>query len=62
MKLHQLILTILIAGLFSCQNRKDEINIIGKIDGKIPEKVEYTQHLCNKNIQYFLRTIFSYKA
>ncbi len=42
MKLHQLIFTILITGLFSCQNNKNEVIISGIIDGDIPEKIEYT--------------------
>ncbi len=42
MKLHQLILIILITGLLSCQNKKGEIRIRGKIEGEIPKKIEYT--------------------
>ncbi len=42
MKLHQLILAILITGLFGCQGKKNEVTIIGKINGDILDKIEYT--------------------
>jgi len=50
MKLHQLILTILLIGLLGCQSPKNEIVIVGKIIGNVPEKVEYTSPIngiCN---------------
>ncbi len=42
MKLHQIILIILIAGLFSCQPTKNKTIVTGKIKGEIPERLEYT--------------------
>lgn len=42
MKLNLLIFTILITGLFSCQDKKNEVIITGTINGDIPEKVNYT--------------------
>ena len=50
MKLNQLILMVLIVGLFACQNSKNKIFIQGEITGEIPEKVEYTNPIhgiCN---------------
>jgi len=50
MKLNQLILTVLLTGLFACQNSRNKIVIQGEITGKIPEKVEYTNPvhgICN---------------
>jgi len=42
MKLYNFFLLILIPGLFNCQSKQDKVTIIGKINGDIPEKVEYT--------------------
>lgn len=42
MRLHQLIIAILLTGLFSCQNITEPIKIIGKINGEIPSSIEYT--------------------
>lgn len=42
MKHYHLILTILLAGLFSCQTNKHEVIINGKILGEVPRKIEYT--------------------
>lgn len=42
MKLNQLIIAILLTGLLGCQSKKNEIKITGKINGEIPEIVEYT--------------------
>lgn len=50
MKLNQLVLSFLLAGLFSCQNSKDKIVINGEIIGGTPVKVEYTlpiHGICN---------------
>ncbi len=50
MKLNRLILTVLLIGLFACQNSKNKIVIQGEITGEIPEKVEYTNPIngiCN---------------
>lgn len=58
MKLNQLILTILLIGLFACKDSKDKIEIQGKIIGEIPEKVEYTNPIhgiCNWNFSEFVQ-------
>jgi CRISPR/Cas system CMR-associated protein Cmr5 small subunit len=50
MKLFQLVLAVLLIGFFGCQHSNNEIIIVGKITGKIPEKVEYTSPIngiCN---------------
>ncbi len=50
MKLYQLTLMIITILLFSCQSKNNEINIVGVVNGKIPEKIEYTlpvKGVCN---------------
>ena len=50
MKPNQLIFTVLLIGLFACQDSKDKILIQGEIIGDLPEKVEYTNPIhgiCN---------------
>lgn len=50
MKLSQLILTVMLIGLFACNDSRDKIVIHGEIIGEIPEKVEYTNPIhgiCN---------------
>lgn len=42
MKFYRIILAVLILGALSFTNNKNEVIIIGKIKGDIPEKVEYT--------------------
>lgn len=52
MKLNQLILAVLLIGLFACKDSKDKIEIHGEITGEIPGKVEYTNPIhgiCNWN-------------
>lgn len=50
--LNQIILAILLVGLFACKDSKDKIIIHGEITGEIPEKIEYTNPIhgiCNWN-------------
>lgn len=42
MKNYRLIIMALILGLFSCQAKKNEVVITGKINGKIPKQIEYS--------------------
>lgn len=52
MKLNQLILTVLLIGLFACKDFRYKIVIHGEITGEIPEKIEYTNPIhgiCNWN-------------
>ncbi len=50
MKPYHIILTALIICLAGCQNKKNEIIISGRIEGPIPDKIEYTNPIngiCN---------------
>jgi thiol-disulfide isomerase/thioredoxin len=52
MKLNQVILTVLLIGLFACRNSNNKIIVQGEITGEIPEKIEYTNPIhgiCNWN-------------
>ncbi|MEN2412585.1 TlpA family protein disulfide reductase [Flavobacterium mesophilum] len=51
MKLFQLILIVMLPAFLVCQTKKDNIKIIGKITGKIPETIEYTLPI--NGIEYF---------
>ncbi|WP_035648324.1 TlpA disulfide reductase family protein [Flavobacterium sp. ASV13] len=51
MKLFQLIVIMLLPAFAFCQTQKDNIKIIGKIAGKIPETIEYTLPI--NGIEYF---------
>jgi thiol-disulfide isomerase/thioredoxin len=51
MKLFQLILILLLPAFAICQGKKNEVTIIGKISGKIPETIEYTLPI--NGIDYF---------
>ena len=42
MKLEKIIIVILIIGLTACSKKNDEIIINGKVNGEIPNKIEYT--------------------
>lgn len=48
MKIEKLLLIVLIIGLFGCQNKKNEVVINIKINGKYPQKVEYTTPIDGK--------------
>lgn len=52
MKISQIILSVLVLTLISCQNTNKKIIITGKITGEIPENIEYTVPV--NNISYFL--------
>ncbi|MBZ4034788.1 TlpA family protein disulfide reductase [Flavobacterium sp. 17A] len=51
MKLFQLILILMLPAISICQTKKDNIKITGKINGKIPETIEYTLPI--NGIEYF---------
>lgn len=59
MKLNQLILTVLLIGLFACQNSKDKIVIQGQIIGEIPEKIEYTNPIHGICNWWFTKSVFT---
>ncbi|WP_299672904.1 TlpA disulfide reductase family protein [uncultured Polaribacter sp.] len=48
MKLKKILLAILVIGLIGCQNKKKEVIINIKVNGKYPEKIEYTTPIDGK--------------
>ena len=58
MKLNRLIITVLLIGLFACQNSKNKIIILGEITGEIPEKVEYTNPINGICNWWFTKSVF----
>jgi len=50
MKLYQVITTAVIFGMFGCKKIDDQVKIIGKINGEVPEEIFYTipsDGICN---------------